>query len=131
MAMACQTDRPLNPLHRFAGGMFLAGVYGELASPYRSGRQREPPSRSVSPFSEVVADIQKRLFQASSNRGLLHLGAFVASPLNWEADPRNKGLWIHTGLWKLAQHPNYFGELAAEHIELRRAWLAPNPSLVE
>jgi len=39
---------------------------------------------------QVVADIQKRLFQA---------------------DPRNKGLWIHTGLWKLAQHPNYFGEI--------------------
>ena len=70
----------------------------------------------ASPRSEVVADVQKRLFQA---RGLCILGA-VTAPLNSEADPRNKGLWIQTGLWKLAQHPNYFGELATEHIELRR-----------
>ncbi|CAE7285276.1 unnamed protein product, partial [Symbiodinium pilosum] len=39
---------------------------------------------------QVTADIQKRVFQA---------------------DPRNKGLWIQAGLWKLSQHPNYFGEI--------------------
>ncbi|CAE7541346.1 unnamed protein product [Symbiodinium natans] len=40
--------------------------------------------------TQVVADVQKRVFQA---------------------DPRNRGLWIQTGLWKLSQHPNYFGEI--------------------
>jgi len=40
--------------------------------------------------SQVVADYQKTRFKA---------------------DPRNAGRWIDVGLWGLAQHPNYFGEM--------------------
>mmetsp|Transcript_89180 Transcript_89180/g.237019 ORF Transcript_89180/g.237019 Transcript_89180/m.237019 type:complete len:287 (-) Transcript_89180:83-943(-) len=40
---------------------------------------------------QVVADYQKTAFRA---------------------DPRNSGHWIDVGLWRLAQHPNYFGEIS-------------------
>lgn len=40
---------------------------------------------------QVTADIQKSRFKA---------------------DPANDGRWIDVGLWRLSQHPNYFGEMS-------------------
>jgi len=31
---------------------------------------------------------------------------------SFKADPRNKGLWIESGVWHYSRHPNYFGEIA-------------------
>lgn len=39
---------------------------------------------------QFTADVQKRIFTA---------------------DPRNANRWINVGLWRWAQHPNYFGEM--------------------
>lgn len=39
---------------------------------------------------EVTADVQKSAFKAN---------------------PKNKGTFIHTGLWSRSRHPNYFGEI--------------------
>ncbi|CAJ1360603.1 unnamed protein product [Effrenium voratum] len=39
---------------------------------------------------QTTADVQKRMFRA---------------------DPGNRDHWIDVGLWRLAQHPNYFGEM--------------------
>lgn len=30
---------------------------------------------------------------------------------NFKNNPKNKELWIETGLWKYSRHPNYFGEM--------------------
>lgn len=30
---------------------------------------------------------------------------------SFKKNPLNKGMWVNTGLWKYAQHPNYFGEM--------------------
>mmetsp|Transcript_19445 Transcript_19445/g.61713 ORF Transcript_19445/g.61713 Transcript_19445/m.61713 type:complete len:286 (-) Transcript_19445:186-1043(-) len=34
-----------------------------------------------------------------------------AQKTRFKADPANNGRWIDVGLWRLAQHPNYFGEM--------------------
>lgn len=30
---------------------------------------------------------------------------------NFINNPKNKGKWVDTGLWKISRHPNYFGEI--------------------
>ena len=44
------------------------------------------------------------------------VGFLVESISDWQKfsfknDPKNKDLWIQSGLWKYSRHPNYFGEI--------------------
>ena len=44
------------------------------------------------------------------------IGWVCESIADWQkftfsSDPRNKGKWIESGIWKYSRHPNYFGEI--------------------
>lgn len=44
------------------------------------------------------------------------LGLLIETFADWQKyqfknDPKNRGKWIASGIWKHARHPNYFGEL--------------------
>ncbi|HUV42868.1 MAG TPA: DUF1295 domain-containing protein [Patescibacteria group bacterium] len=44
------------------------------------------------------------------------LGLIIETISDWQKfsfknKPKNKNLWIQTGLWKYSRHPNYFGEM--------------------
>jgi steroid 5-alpha reductase family enzyme len=44
------------------------------------------------------------------------LGLLIETISDWQKftfknNPRNKNLWIQSGLWKYSRHPNYFGEM--------------------
>jgi steroid 5-alpha reductase family enzyme len=42
----------------------------------------------------------------------LHIEAIAdMQKSNFKKDPKNKGRWIESGLWKYSRHPNYFGEM--------------------
>lgn len=44
------------------------------------------------------------------------VGLFIETVSDWQKfnfknNPKNKNLWIQSGLWKYSRHPNYFGEM--------------------
>ncbi|MBN1331381.1 DUF1295 domain-containing protein [Candidatus Dojkabacteria bacterium] len=48
--------------------------------------------------------------------GIWLLGLLIETIADWQKyqfknKPKNKDLWIQSGLWKYSRHPNYFGEL--------------------
>ncbi len=48
--------------------------------------------------------------------GIWFLGLLIETLADWQKynfknNPKNKNLWIESGLWKYSRHPNYFGEM--------------------
>lgn len=64
-------------------------------------------------LSKDIVDFQPIHFVALSISvfGVIFEGIADNQKSKFKSDPKNKGQWLETGLWKYSRHPNYFGEM--------------------
>jgi len=87
-------------------------------SDQQDGKSSSPPTTAAAEEEASLGRTAKPLgWRDGVGWALWALGFVVQVAADYQKtrfreDPRNAGRWIDVGLWRLAQHPNYFGEMA-------------------